>query len=144
VNQDQLWIRALVALRGPGSTVHRTVVNDPEDTASIIVLWARHHLLDQAVKCFDTILAFAAAQDPGIVNIQTGDVGPGAAPKAFMLYLHRATGATGASGMFAPTGLKGSPSHMRAYRSRMRPALSAKLGSRGKIQLRWRQGRIAY
>ena len=31
----------------------------------------------------------------------------------------------------------------RSYRSRMRPALAAKSGSRGKIQLRWRQGRSA-
>src|SRR5579863_4567863 len=35
------------------------------------------------------------------------------------------------------------PSHSRAYRSRTRPALVAKLGSRGKIQERWRQGRMA-
>src|SRR5580658_8344315 len=37
----------------------------------------------------------------------------------------------------------GLPSHWRAYRSSMRPALSAKLGSRGKIQLQWYQGRMA-
>ena len=37
----------------------------------------------------------------------------------------------------------GSPCHSRAYRSSRRPAFSAKLGSRGKIQLRWYQGRMA-
>ena len=35
------------------------------------------------------------------------------------------------------------PCQMRSYRSRMPPALAAKSGSWGKIQLRWRQGRSA-
>src|SRR5215470_7638741 len=35
------------------------------------------------------------------------------------------------------------PCQTRSYRSRMRPALAAKSGSRGKIQLRCRQGRSA-
>jgi hypothetical protein len=39
--------------------------------------------------------------------------------------------------------LSGRPCQTRSYRSRMRPALAAKSGSRGKIQLRCRQGRSA-
>src|SRR5713101_2022968 len=39
--------------------------------------------------------------------------------------------------------LRGCPCQTRSYRSRMRPALAAKSGSRGKIQLRCRQGRSA-
>src|SRR5262252_4873231 len=35
------------------------------------------------------------------------------------------------------------PCQTRSYRSRMRPALTAKSGSRGKIQMRCRQGRSA-
>src|SRR5215472_16834067 len=38
---------------------------------------------------------------------------------------------------------KARPCQTRSYRSRMRPALGAKSGSRGKIQLRCRQGRRA-
>src|SRR6516165_12832745 len=38
---------------------------------------------------------------------------------------------------------RGRPCQTRSYRSRMRPALVAKSGSRGKIQLRCRQGRSA-
>ena len=38
------------------------------------------------------------------------------------------------------SGPKAVPSQLRAYRSSTRPAFSAKWGSRGKIQLRWRQG----
>jgi hypothetical protein len=43
-----------------------------------------------------------------MVDIQTGDVGPGSAPKILVLYLHRATRAAGASGMFASPGLNAS------------------------------------
>ena len=39
--------------------------------------------------------------------------------------------------------VNGAPSQHRAYRSRMRPAFSAKAGSRGKIQVRCCHGRIA-
>ena len=37
VDQDQLWIRALQTLHSPETAVSRTVVNDPEDAASVIV-----------------------------------------------------------------------------------------------------------
>src|SRR5260370_17466198 len=40
-------------------------------------------------------------------------------------------------------GFRGSPCQTRSYRSRIRPALAAKSGSRGKIQLRCRRGRSA-
>src|ERR1017187_162934 len=97
VDQDQVWIRVVQALRGPGSAVCRTIVDAPEDAASIIVRRSSHYLLDETVKGFDAVLGFAAAKDPGIVNIQTGDVGPGSAPNVLVLYLHRATRAAGAS-----------------------------------------------
>jgi len=105
VNQHQLWIRTLQSLHGPGAAVSRTVVDDPEDAASIMVRWSSHDLLDEAVKGLDAVLGLAAAKDPGIVDIQSGDVGQGAAPKVLVLYLHRATRAASASGMFAPPGL---------------------------------------
>jgi hypothetical protein len=66
---------------------------------------ARHHLLYQSVKRFNAILLLAAAKDPGMVDIQTSDVGPGAASKVLVLDLHRPTRAAGASGVFAAPGL---------------------------------------
>ena len=105
VDQDQLWICALQALHGPEAAVSRTVVDDPEDAASVVVGRSSHDLLDEAVKRLDAILLFAATKDPGMVDIQTGDVGPGPAPKVLVLDLHRATRAAGASGVFAAPGL---------------------------------------
>ena len=105
VDQDQLWLRALPALHGPKGAVSRTVVDDPEDAASVVLGRASHYPLDEAVKGFDAVVGFAAPKDPGVVDIQTGDVGPGPAPKVLVLDLHRATRATGVSGMFAPPGL---------------------------------------
>src|SRR5207249_8344473 len=105
VNQHQLWISTLQSLHGPGATVSRTVVDDPKDAASIHVRRSSHDLLDQSVKGLDAVLGLAAAKDPGMVDIQAGDVGPGPAAKVLMLYLHRATRAAGTSRMFAWPGL---------------------------------------
>jgi len=85
--------------------VSRTVIDDPEDAASVIVGRASHYLLDETVKGLDAVLGLAAPKDPGMVDIQTGNVGPGSAPKILVLYLHRATRAAGARRMFAPPGL---------------------------------------
>src|ERR1051325_11750232 len=105
VNQDQLGIRVLQALHRPGATVSRTIVDDPEDAARIIVGRSRHDLLDQTVKGFDAVVGLAAAKDSGMVDIQRGDVGPGSTTKIFVLNLHRATRPTCASGVFAAAGL---------------------------------------
>src|SRR5215469_4798499 len=105
VDEEQLWIRALQTLHRPGATVSGTVVDDPEDAASIVVWGSSHYLLDKAVKRCDAVLRLAASKDPGVVHVQTGDVGPGPAAKVFMLHLHRATRATGTSRVLAPSGL---------------------------------------
>ena len=60
-----------------------------------------HDLLHQAVKRLNAILLLAATKDPGMVNIQTGNVGPGPTAKVLVLDLHRAAGSAGASGVFA-------------------------------------------
>ncbi|SPE43422.1 hypothetical protein SBA3_910039 [Candidatus Sulfopaludibacter sp. SbA3] len=84
----------------------RTVVDDPEEPASIIIVrWPSHHLPDEAVKGLDAVLGLAAAKDPGIVGVQTGDVGPGAIPKVLVLSLHRATRAASTRRVFASAGL---------------------------------------
>jgi hypothetical protein len=101
VNQDQLRIRALQALHGSGAAVSRTVVDDPEDATRIVVWRSSHYLLYQSVKRLNAILLLAAAKDPGMVNIQRGDVGSGAASRVLVLDLHRPTRSAGASGVFA-------------------------------------------
>ena len=74
VNQDQLRVGVLQALHRLGAAVSRTIVDDPEDAARIIVRRSRHDLLDQTVKGFDAIIGLAAAKDPGMVDVQRGDV----------------------------------------------------------------------
>ena len=83
----------------------RTVVDNPEDAAGIVVRRSGHYLLDQAVKGCDAVLALAATKDPGMVDIQAGDVGPGPAAKVLMLDLHAAPRSAGASGVFPASGL---------------------------------------
>src|SRR5580704_7465470 len=101
VNQDQMWIRASQALHGSGAAVSRTVVDNPEDAARIVVWRSSHYLLYQSVKSLNAILLLAAAKDPRMVNIQTGDVGPGTISKVLVFDLHRPTRSAGASGVFA-------------------------------------------
>jgi|SRR5215469_1781518 len=102
VDQDQLGIGALQALHSPGAAVSRTIIHDPKDAASVIVRWSSLDLLHEAVKGFDAVVGLTAPKDPGMVGIETGDVGPGPAPEVFVLHLHRATRTACARGMFAP------------------------------------------
>jgi len=78
-----------------------TVVDDPEDAASIVVGRSCHDLLHKAVKRFDAVLDLATTKDPGVVDIQPGNIGPGSAAKVLMLDLHAATRSARASGVFA-------------------------------------------
>jgi len=77
----------------PGAAVSRTVVDDPEHAASVVVRRPGQYLLDEAVKKLNAILRFAAAKDPGVMNIQTGNVRPRPAAKVLVLDLHDAPGA---------------------------------------------------
>ncbi len=105
MNEDEVRVSTLQALNSPGTAVSGTVVDNPEDTASIVVRRSGHHLLDQAVKRGDAVLDLAAAKDPGVVDIQPGNVGPGPAAKVLMLDLHAAPRSAGASGVFPASGL---------------------------------------
>jgi len=58
-------------------------------------------LLDQPVKRGDAVLRFTAAKDSGVVDIQPGDIGPGAAAEVLVLDMHRSAWPTGLRGMFA-------------------------------------------
>jgi hypothetical protein len=112
--------------------VSRTVVDNPEDAASIIG-GPCHDLLDQSVKRLNAILLLAATKDPGMVNIQTGNIGPGLRNENTRARLascrgvgRREWGVCGAVAwmrVFSSAEItnssssKGLPSHCRAYRS---------------------------
>ena len=88
-----------------------------------------------------------------------GQVSPGAAPRVLVLHAHRLAGfgrqdwdglrsrawmlVFSSVEMTNSSSRRGLPCQRRSYRSRMRPALSWKCGSRGKIQQRCCHGRIA-
>jgi hypothetical protein len=158
VNQHQLWVRALQTLHGSGTAVSRTVVYDPEDAASIVVRRSRRYLLDEPVKGSDPILGLTTAQDSGMVNIQTDDVSPGSTPEVFVFHLHGTARTTGASGVLTPPSLDAGFFVCRNHELIVFQTISfpcagipvedpasfvGEMGSRGKIQLRWYQGRIA-
>lgn len=141
------------------ATMGRAVVDNPEAPSSLVVGRLRHHLIDKSVERRDAAFELTASEDPGAMNIQRRQVGPGAAALVFMFHPQRPAGLAGQARMLAParldaglfssgemtksSSLRGRPRHWRWYRSKMRPALAAKSGSRGKIQLRWRHGRMA-
>jgi len=79
MDENQIGVTIPQSLHGPGTAVRRTVVDNPEHTAGIVVRRASHDLLDQAVEGSDAVLRLTATEDPGVVDIQPGNVGPGAA-----------------------------------------------------------------
>src|SRR5206468_11825768 len=51
--------------------------------------------VDKTVKGRDSILGFAAAEEFGTVNVQSGQIGPRSQPFVFVLDLHGLTGLRG-------------------------------------------------
>jgi hypothetical protein len=152
--------RELLLESGDGSlTAMRTsLVDDPKDTPGVVIGRASHDLLNQAIEGCDASGCFAAAKDASTMNVEGCDVSPGSATPIFMFNAHRTLRRGGQSLMLAPASwmlvfssaemtnssfLRGLPFQERSYRSRIRLALTAKAGSRGKIQLLWYQGRMA-
>src|SRR5437879_4442907 len=112
-----------------------TVIDDPENPASLVVGWPCHYLFDQAVKGIDAIFGLAAAKNPGMMDVESGKVGPCSTAKILMLDAHASTRPASVSGVFAAARLNagffvrgndklssfsGLPSHSRAYRSNRR------------------------
>src|SRR4029077_13414686 len=85
MNEHESGVETLEARNSSGTTVGRAVIDNPEDTAGIIVGRPRHHLLAEPVKWRDAILLFTAAKDPGVVNVESGEVRPGAAAEVLVL-----------------------------------------------------------
>lgn len=70
--------------------MRRTVVDDPEHTACLIVGRPSHDLFDQPVKGSDACGRLAAAEDAGVMDVQSGDVSPGSAAVVLVLDEHGA------------------------------------------------------
>ena len=69
--------RRFAGVAQPGAAVSRTIINDPKDAAGIIVRRSSHDLLYEAVKGLDAVVGFAAAEDPDMMDIETGDLSRG-------------------------------------------------------------------
>lgn len=55
--------------------MRRAVVDNPKDTACLIVRGPGHDLLDEAIERSDAAFAFRSAEDAGVMHIECGHVG---------------------------------------------------------------------
>jgi hypothetical protein len=92
-------------LNGSDATMRRAVVHDPEDATGVVIRRSGHHLFDEPVKGGDAILGFTAAKDAGTVDVQGGDISPGAAAGVLVLDVHGSTRPAVLGGMLAAAGL---------------------------------------
>jgi len=74
--------------RGGGATVCGAVVDDPEDPSRLAVGALAHGLGDQAIEAGDAVLSFAAAEEAESVDIESGEVSPGAKSPVLVLDSH--------------------------------------------------------
>lgn len=105
VHKPQTWEPALEATDGGLTAMSRAIVNDPEHTAGLVIGGPGHDLLDQTVKWGDAAAGFAAAKDPSLMDIQSGQVGPGATALVFVFDPRRQARPRGQRGMLAAAGL---------------------------------------
>lgn len=89
VNRNQRWVLRLETSDAPGSAMGRTIVQYPEDAASLVVRPLVHNLRDEPIERFDPVPSFTASKQLGTVDIQGRDVGPSPAPCVLMFHLHR-------------------------------------------------------
>lgn len=70
VNEHQVGILALEPLDCPGTSMRRTVVDDPENPSRPAIGMLLHDLIDQAIKGGDSGFGFAATEEFGLVDVQ--------------------------------------------------------------------------
>ena len=95
MNKHQVGIFGLPPSGCLGTPMRRAVVADPENPTRPAIGPLSHHLVDKTVKGRDSILGFAAAEEFGTVNVQSGQIGPRSQPFVFVLDLHGLTGLRG-------------------------------------------------
>lgn len=89
MNEHQVAILGLKPSDRLGTSMRRTIVNNPEDPSGLAVGTLAHHLTDETVKGGDAIFAFAATEESGTMDIQSGEIGPGPESLVFVLDFHR-------------------------------------------------------
>ena len=138
------------------AAMDRAAVHDPEDPARGAIRLLGHDLGNQAVEDRDGDLIHHGAEQASSMHVPSSHVGAHAVTS--VLVLHRAWPDLALEGGSHGKGVRigicvfssaeitnsssanGRPFQRRWYRSRTGPALAAKSGSRGKIQLRRLQG----
>ena len=81
------------------------VVHDPEHTAGVAVRWLGHDLGDETVEGHDTSGFLTAAEELRAVDIERGQVGPGAAARVLMFDSSGLVRTRGQGGVLADAGL---------------------------------------
>ncbi|HTT18126.1 MAG TPA: hypothetical protein VMG82_04230 [Candidatus Sulfotelmatobacter sp.] len=104
-NESELGVAVAQTFYSSDAPVSRAIIYDPEHTAGIIVGRSGHDLLDQAIKRIDAILGFAATEDSRMMDVQTRDIGPGAAAGVFVLDSHGRIGPALVGCLFAAPSL---------------------------------------
>ena len=102
LHERQAGMAMAETLDSSETSMRRAVVHDPEDATGVVIRWPRHHLFDEPVKRGDAIPGFTAAKDAGMVDIQGGDISPGAAAGVLVLDVHRSTRSAVLGGLLAP------------------------------------------
>ena len=82
-----------------------TVVHDPEDTTSGLVRFLGHDVTDETIDRSNSVFDFAAAKDPGTMDVPRRQVGPGTFAKILVLDARGAVGSRRQSRVFAAAGL---------------------------------------
>ena len=105
VNENQPGELLLEAEDGGVAAVGTAVIDDPEDATGFVVGRPGHDLLDEVEEGVDAGGGLATAKDPSMVDVESGEVGPGTAALVFVLDAHEAMGSRRQGRMCATTGL---------------------------------------
>lgn len=140
------------------STMRRAVVDDPEDASGIAIGRLAHDLSDEATEGFDARSLFAASEDLRPMHIERGKIGPCSGTLIFVFHPGTSPWARGGGRMQAHARLNAGllvgaddelvPAQPATFPAPLveienAPGFAAKSGSRGKIQKRCCQGRMA-
>ncbi len=90
VNQNDVGPLGVQAIGGPSATVARTVVGDQEHPACRPIGFSARDLSDQAMEGRNGVLALAATEQPGPMDVPCDDIGQHTSTHIFMLDVDRA------------------------------------------------------
>lgn len=105
VHQNESGVLLLETLHGSQAAMGGSIVHDPEHAARLVIGRPGHDLFNEAAEGSNSASGFAAAKDPGAVDIKCGQVSPRAAPFIFVFDFHDRSGLWGQSGVKTGAGL---------------------------------------